>query len=275
MESAGLFYKLKRLIESVSPEAYDSLRRRFHRHLLHHMLRKMTNHDGLVIQSGPFRGMRYLPELMIPDSFEKYALFPKILGSYEEEMHPLLVQMLGRGYDRVINIGCTDGYYSVGVSRKLPDAHTYVFDPDGDARRICQRMAQYNDVADRVTVRGDCAISELTALVQGRTLVICDYAGSEIDLLRPDLVPGLAHSDMIVKLHNHVDPTIPHIVSERFARTHEMITLTSRDHDRDFSSFRLLDGLSLYKRQLAVEEWRLRPPLWSIMTPKDGNQPLS
>jgi hypothetical protein len=270
MSETTLFYKLKRELEGLSPQNYDLVRRGFHKRLLYRMLRKITGQDGLVVQAGPFRGMRYLPELMSRRSLEKYALFPKILGSYEEELHPMLMRMFSKGYDQVVNIGCAEGYYSVGVLRQLPGAHTYAFDSDADAKRFCQQMAHLNGVADRLTVKDDSAISELGTLAKERTLVICDCNGDTLDLLRPDLVPGLGHCDLIVELGDKAGSSLHRIISERFAPTHEMTTLVSRERERDLSSYPSLDPFSLYKRQLAIEEWRTGFPIWTVMTTKDG-----
>ena len=58
--------------------------------------------DGLVVQGGPFAGMR-LP----PNNIEGCHA-PKLLGCYEEALHPHLEKFIARGFDAVLNIGCAE-----------------------------------------------------------------------------------------------------------------------------------------------------------------------
>lgn len=262
------FTQLKRLLEGISPRTYGSLRLHYHRRLLYKMLLEFAGRYGLAVQGGPHQGMQYLPKLLCLENVDKYALFPKILGSYERELHAVLAGMLRKGYDRVVNIGCADGYYSIGISRELPKAHIYAFDIDHEAQQICQQMAQLNGVADRVTVGGECGIKDLKGLVRAGTLVICDCEGCELDPPRPDLAPNLARGDLIVELHDCVNPSISSTISDRFGRTHKILVLNGQD--RNPSNDQSLRRYSPYKRRLALGEWRWARPMWAIMTPKDG-----
>jgi hypothetical protein len=62
----------------------------------------------MTVANGPFKGLRY-PSVHTFGS----ALFPKLLGSYESELHPVLGGMMGNGYTTVVDIGCGEGYCAV------------------------------------------------------------------------------------------------------------------------------------------------------------------
>ena len=65
-------------------------------------------YDGRV-QSGPFAGMRYLDIEAFP---KEHFYAPKLLGTLEHDLHPYLPDL--SKYTSLVNVGCAEGYYSVG-----------------------------------------------------------------------------------------------------------------------------------------------------------------
>jgi len=129
--------------------------------------------DGGV-HGGPFRGMVY-PRLEACGS----VLVPKLLGSYEEELHDTLETCFRTGYSDVVDIGCAEGYYAVGCAMRLPKARVHAFDLDGRARELCAELAAANGVAQRVSISGICTPQALRTLeTHGRTLIVCDCEGA-------------------------------------------------------------------------------------------------
>ncbi len=220
--SSSSFDKLKRFLESCFPEAWDNTRLRWHKRLLLKMIKGIAEEHGLVVQSGPFQGMKYLPEMLTSEDVVQHALLAKILGSDESELHGTLTSLLGKKYERIISIGCSEGYYSIGTALRFRGAQIFAFDTDPHARKLCERMARLNGVADRVTVEGECSTEHLRELATGSSLVICDCEGCEIGVLRPDLVPGLRTCDLIVELHDCYNPEISRVVPDRFHETHKL-----------------------------------------------------
>jgi hypothetical protein len=265
------FHKLKCLLENSFPESFEALRERWYQHVSHQMLKSIAAQHGLSVQSGPFQGMQYSAELLSSKKVIQYAILPKILGCFEAELHGVLAQVVRRNYDKVVNIGCSEGYYSVGLSLRLPDARVFAFDIDPHARQLCERMARLNGVQDRMVVDGECRTEHLQALSGSRTLVICDCEGCELGLLCTDLAPRLSMCDFIVELHDCVDPTISKVVPSRFAHTHDVTILTRID--RDLSVYTSLKGFSPYKQRLAVGEYRWGTPcVWTFMATRYNQQ---
>lgn len=69
-----------------------------------------------------------------------------------------------QGLRTVINVGCAEGYYAIGMARAMPDSHIYAYDIDEEAQCLCRKMAKLNSVAERVTIRGGCDCAELNSL---------------------------------------------------------------------------------------------------------------
>ena len=89
---------------------------------------------GPTVWGGPFKGMAYVA------ASTEGALMPRLLGVYESELHPHLQEILGRGVEQVIDLGCAEGYYAVGVARLAPNVTVHARDIDPKARQACARQ---------------------------------------------------------------------------------------------------------------------------------------
>lgn len=106
--------------------------------------REFVRRHGLTVRGGPFAGMHYPEEV----AWETDALIPKLLGSYERELHDL--EFRGPTF---VDVGCAEGYYAVGVALTT-GATVNAHDLDPVARRLCERLAEQNRVGGLVTVGG-------------------------------------------------------------------------------------------------------------------------
>jgi hypothetical protein len=220
----------------------------------------LTRQRGFFVEAGPFTGMAYLPVAL------GSGLAPKLLGCYEEELHPVLSRVVSRDYSRLVNVGCGEGYYAVGLAMRLPRSRMHAFDISFAARRCCSLLSRLNGVHRRVQVRSRCDHARLRALTVERALVVSDCEGFENELLQPDLVPGLATSDILVELHEFIRPGLSANILSRFGPTHsiELIGTTTREPER----YAGLQAVLPAYRSLAVSEGRPGPMQWAFMTPK-------
>jgi precorrin-6B methylase 2 len=212
---------------------------------------------GLCVQSGPFQGMQYVSE------GSGSTLLPKLAGSYEAELAPMLARAIEAGYDRVIDIGCAEGYYAVGFAMRLPEATVLAYDTDPHARRLCRRLAGVNRVLDRVFVRGRCTPATLEKEISGRTLVICDCEGYEAELLDPVKAPALTKADIVVEFHDHAVADVSTTVATRFRQTHAVSLISTSE--RDPSSYPAVSFLPVEGQLLALSEFRHGlPQVWGF-----------
>lgn len=169
--------------------------------------------NNFRVVGGPFAGMNYV------DRSRGGALLPKILGSYEEPIQDWLEKAIARRYDRILDIGCAEGYYAIGLARRLPSSRIIAYDIDSDARALCRKLATINGVAN-VEIRPVCDFAELDYQIAGDTLIICDIEGAERELLDPRKVPKLADADLIVESHDSYLPGTTEMLIDRFRATH-------------------------------------------------------
>src|SRR5271170_2035809 len=66
-----------------------------------------------VVAAGLFQGLRLLPDV----SWGVGDNAAKLVGLYEAELHPALHDLALTPPPVVINVGCAEGYYAVGLAR--------------------------------------------------------------------------------------------------------------------------------------------------------------
>jgi len=225
------------------------------------IIEKVIADSGVYVRGGPFKGMMYWP--VGAPGYWAGGLTSSLLGVYERELHASLAELVRQDYEQVINVGCAEGYYAVGLALRLPAARVFAFDTDGKARRLCQAMALVNGVSDRVVVEGECTVERIRDLTTKRSLIICDCEGCEVHLLRPDLAPGLAGCDILVELHDIFQPGITEKLLPRFAPTHEIKLLTTEP--RDPAELQHLEYLSIEECRKALDERRPGSMQWAVM----------
>lgn len=218
--------------------------------------RRFAARHGLEVAAGPFAGMRYV------DVGSGSGLVPKLIGSYELELHPAIERLVAHGYETVVNIGCGEGYYAVGLARRLPNATCVASDSAPSARALCVRVAAENGVADRVQVVGACTPADVARLAGTGTLFVVDCEGCEVDLLDPAVAPGLADADVLVELHDFARPHAARILCARFEPTHLIELVDTRP--RDPSQHAALAVLDPADRGPAIDEGRPGPMQWAV-----------
>ncbi len=212
-------------------------------------------HHGPVVFSGPFAGMRY-------HQATEGATAPRLIGCYEAELHPALRALPQAGYQRIIDIGCAEGYYAVGLARLLPGCTVQAHDISETAQAACRALAKDNGV--EVQVGGLFDPAQLQRPVQARTLVFCDTEGAEAELLDPERAPALREVDLIVEVHECFKPGLVKLMQQRFEATHEIQWLwQSPQAQRDLPPW--VAGLSHLDQILCTWEWRAGPTPWAVM----------
>jgi len=222
---------------------------------------KIAGTFGMEVHSGPFRGMRF------PDSLRSRAIGPKLLGTYECELHGTVADAIADAPDRIAIVGSAEGYYAVGLARAILGAKALAFDIDPWARARCGELARLNGVAARVETRSFCAEKDLLALRGVRALVLSDCEGFEYRLFTPQVITALADSTVIVETHPHAVGGDNAALALAFCGTHavHMIRFAGRGHlPRELNGVPLSDAefaAAVDECRPAGQEWLCAKPL--------------
>ena len=220
----------------------------------------LIKEEGTVVKQGLVAGLDFV------ENSSEGCHIAKLLGCYEQPLQPYISELISRQYDNLVNIGCAEGYYAVGLARLLPNTKSYAYDTDPKARDACRALAIKNRVSDRVTI-GELFTPEDFKKYEGtNTLVFCDIEGAERDLLDPIVSPALKTIDIIVESHECLTPGITEELISRFSTTHAITQVNdngSRNLDKMPSWFTNLAHLD---QILGTWEWRSGPTPWLVMT---------
>lgn len=249
-----------RILGETEQPATERLRRILRVSAMHRsqIIANTLRHDGGdTVRAGPFRGMR------ISSVAAEGCSLPKLLGCYERELHLAIELIVARGYGHVLNVGCAEGYYAVGLARRMPNTVVHAHDIEESCRTACAALAERNGVDARVTVGGEIGHADFARFPAGDTVVIADIEGAELSLLDPASAPALRGFDLLVELHNDFETPTYQAFLDRFETTHEIERIAHGG--RDHSVFPELDGLENMDQLLAGWEWRRGPNPWAWM----------
>src|SRR5574343_1646176 len=107
---------------------------------------KVSDITGDRVATGLFSGMK----IPLSSPWEDGNLGTKLVGSYEHELHRAFDAVLRREPQTIINAGCAEGFYAVGLARLAPKASVVAYDINATSLALCKRMAIENGVGDRV-----------------------------------------------------------------------------------------------------------------------------
>lgn len=208
---------------------------------------------GNKVLNGPFLGM------VVPEAspWADGNASTKLLGVYEHELHEALGYALWREPEIVVNVGCAEGYYAVGLKRLLPQATVVAMDISEDCLEATSASALANGVQLEYRI-GARASEELElGLWPGRRLYVVDAEGDEEDILLPDQLAG---ADVIVECHDFLRPGLSRRLAERFAATHRVQLISPKLPD--LNQFKFVRQAPSIMSVLMLIEKRPMPCCW-------------
>src|SRR4051812_28353987 len=206
------------MLAHIPPPLADSLMRTKRRILPTREFRRMREiHAALgrpqEILAGPFKGIRYI---------DAAGHLPKVLGSFENELNAAVEQLCALAPDVILNIGSAEGFYAVGLARRLAQTKVIAYDIAALPRYRLAKLARLNNLDGRIDIRGLCDLPELQREVSraSRPAVVIDCEGCEGDLLDPQKAPALSKAIVLVETHDLYRPGVTQSLLARFSPTH-------------------------------------------------------
>ncbi|MEM9444736.1 MAG: hypothetical protein AAGA18_05215 [Verrucomicrobiota bacterium] len=251
-------------MDDLSPEEAKALEKKFLLSVRHfrtqfgyHLFSKFSG----AIQSGPFSGMK----LLLDSSWSDGDLCPKIIGTFEQELHEEIYRVIDKKYKLIVNIGCAEGYYSVGFAKNMPDTTRVIaIDIDKKALSICSKVAKANGVDSKISFKTGCSPESLKDILlkSDDVLLFLDCEGAERELLDPGVIPELRRVDFVVECHDFLGDKITSQLQARFKATHEITIIT--EQTRDPYAYDILKGLNGLDKQIVLCEFRPETMQWLV-----------
>lgn len=226
----------------------------------------MYGNSEIIVLSGPFKGLKYINTIVWG------SITPKWLGSYEAELHDVIEEIIQNQYNTIIDVGCAEGYYVLGLASRLPQARIYAFDIDFISRKQVLKIARLNNLAHQIVIGNYLTHELIEEVSKGKTLLISDIEGYERNLLNPEQCAKLKKIDILVELHNTKEtPDIESLIKDRFKVSHDIVPIKATSRDgwlknfiRDHETAQI--NANMLKR--ATDEFRMNSDTWYWMRSK-------
>ena len=222
--------------------------------------------NGVRVLQGPLKGLDFV------EQSSEGCHIAKLLGCYEQPLQPYLTRAIDRNYETLINIGCAEGYYAVGLAVAMPNTNSLAFDTDRIAQKSCYELAKKNGVTNRVKIGEHFSTENFADYKSQNALVFCDIEGAEKELLDPAKAPALVNLDIIVESHECFVNGLTQELINRFSPTHNIVRI-------DDNGERSLEGVPEWFAEmahldqlLATWEWRSGPTPWLVMDAKNREE---
>ncbi|HET6361464.1 MAG TPA: hypothetical protein VFH11_05345 [Gemmatimonadota bacterium] len=192
--------------------------RNFESHVL-----SQLGHPATVL-SGPFAGMPYSGRA------HHSRLLPKLLGTYEKELHGVFEVIRRIEPDLIVDVGAAEGYYVTGFARLCPSARIVAFEMERSARALLRAACRRCRIESRVQIRGLCTIAQLRGALAGasKAVLLADCEGAENELLDPATIPDLSSATILVETHDAKVPGVGARIESRFEATHAVEQIRTR-----------------------------------------------
>lgn len=220
---------------------------------------------SLEVINGPFKGLKY-PSY---DSFGS-EIFPKLVGSYEDELHAIIEEIIQSGYQTIIDVGCAEGYYANGFALRSPNTNVFAYDSAEKARQLCQEMSKLNQLENKVNTKSFFDINELKSLKDtGKTLILLDCEGYEYELFNQN-ENWFTNYDFLIEVHTNVNLEIFDLIQGKLASTHSIEVVSSVDDTIKAINCKLepLSSLKVVDRLYFIREKRPIQMQWIYATKK-------
>jgi hypothetical protein len=256
--------QLLKILEKADQASLANALRLLAKYRSHVLQYELASSRPAQVQAGPFRGMKYV------DHSAEGCHLPKLLGCYEHELQPYFEAAIRTPYEHVVNVGCAEGYYAVGLALRLPRAVVHAYDINPGARAMCTKIAGRNGVAERVRVGEAFTSASFGEFAGKRTLFVIDIEGSETELFAGASDASLAGGDFIVECHDGAPAQVSAPLLERLKRTHAA-RLVGHVLPQ-FAPPAFLERHGHLDQLLAVWEWRGHPTPWLVAASRQHPQ---
>lgn len=160
-----------------------------------------SKNKEITVLDGPFKGMKY------PKAKSYGSVFiPKLLGVYEFELDHLIKEIIETKYDVLIDVGCAEGYYAVGLAKYGNIKQVYAYDISHTARELCKEMATKNSVGDKIQIKEEFNEKEFNEIIEkhknDKILFILDVEGAEYEMFDFIFKKKIKNLDLLIELHD-------------------------------------------------------------------------
>lgn len=211
-----------------------------------------------VVQNGLFKNLKYAEN--------RERMYNKILGTYEKQLQIFIKDAILKNPDIIINIGCGDGYYGLGLAKILQNSKSILVDINDTELLRAKSNAKANNL-NNVSFLNDISDQELSDLINShkKPFIFIDIEGGEYKYLDSSRYNYLSKCLMMIETHDFIHNGITNLLATKFSSTHKIyiISDTEKDIMDDF-----LDHVPLDDKLIFQSEGRPQNMKWMYLLPR-------
>lgn len=212
------------------------------------------------VQSGPFKGMIY--------DCENYwgNIYPKLLGSYESELHKIIESLIKINFDNIINVGSAEGYFSIGFALKSNVDEIIAVDPFRSSKKEINSLIRKNNITKKISFKFWTSSSRLSKWIKKNTLILMDCEGAEAGYLKNTSSTDFNKAHILCEIHDFSDhPNIGSDLIRRFNKTHRIEII--KQEKRQIHKYGAFGTLSENQMINLLDEHRPKSNYWIFFEP--------
>lgn len=200
------------------------------------------------------------------------ALYPKLLGTYEKHLNPYLYDLLDNCYEKIINIGCGEGYFTLGLAKLFPHVKLEAYDIKKEAISLCKNNIKLNNLTKQIQVFHDTFDTDKVKNleVDKRYFIFCDCEGCEDSIFTKENIPYFRNCDLIIELHEFIHSDIKTTIYNLFRESHEVSIITEDKRLPKYDEIDILDNIYLKDVHRLVNERRPQIMTWAVILSKES-----
>jgi hypothetical protein len=219
-----------------------------------------------TVKYGPFTGMKILKTFAWGDG----DTGGKLTGLYENELFDVIEQAIESKPDLVINYGCAEGFYGIGLAIRLPESKVVLFDIDQNALDVAKQNADSNQVTN-IEYSRQCNHQYLEMLLSkaSNPFIVMDCEGAEDIILDLWKIPSLSKTKLIVEMHDCLLAGITDRLIDKFNETHDLEGITQGNKNMHIEPLMSISDLD---KLILINENRPCTMHWVHMVPKTDKE---
>ena len=203
---------------------------------------KIKLYSNCEVITGPFKGLKYAEPTAVCG-----PIIPKLLGTYEAELIPIINSIKNNKYKTIFNVGAAEGYYCIGFSMIFKNSKIKAYEIDLEGIEYLKKNIKKNNKQKVIEIINKNAKEDIQKInKKDRNLIFSDCEGCEFDIFDTSTISNLNNTDLIIEIHS--DSFYETDIEKNLKNTHEiqrvgygtsrMIDITqAQEYDIDIKNF--------------------------------------
>jgi precorrin-6B methylase 2 len=182
------------------------------------------------IFSGKFKNLKFY------NNVRGSEFKPKYFGTYEDELNEYFQDFVG---SKLIDIGCDDGYYSIGLLKNNFVSKVYAFEFNNTSITNCKKNIVLNNLNKNNIILVEKVVQNFNSIStylnrDDKFLIKSDIEGGEYDLFSDDMIKNLYYYNCNLIIETHINEKLEQDLIKRFEDNKFFVKIVNRNNNKNY-----------------------------------------